>query len=396
MQSRSLALLGSTLFATALGLLALRMARQVRAESSDLTFIETDLDGVHPATRAPDSGEFPYRISESDAERVFRLERFKRIYDPDTGFRAQPSRTLEKTWEEYPGGRYVSRTNSEGLADRELDRQAHFDLRVIAAGDSHTFGLCEREETWASELERLFEGRFPGRSCEVLNTGQGGYTFFQYAGALESFLDWDPQVFLLAAFAGNDFIEVLGLSPLYGAGRNFPLAAEDAERRRAVLADKRFKAAFGQCYSTLQKFSHNPEWIEPAIARSLDAVAHIARRCAERDVLFVTAVIPLPCCLEWRARPELFAELDAGLDLPADSCAVAGELVDRFCAGLAELGVEYIDLRGPLNEQPEPPFWERDLHLDLDGHELVAREFWGRIEDRLAGLLGGAGADAAR
>lgn len=378
MLHRLLALLASTLVGLGLGLLLLRWARP---EPELLSFHEADVEALArdreealASDREPGSSAFPYRLSEAEAERLFGLEAYKRTYDPLVGFRMEPERVLEKTWEEYPGGAYVSRTSSEGLADRELDRAAHFDLRVLAAGDSHTFGLCEVEETWCSELERGLAGSFPGRSFEVLNTGQSSYTFYQYLGMLEAYLDWDPEVFVMAVFAGNDFAELLGLAPIFGEGEPRTLPPRRRELQREALAERDYKPAMGQCYNTILKFTTRPEWIAPALECSLGVVRRIQEICDRRGMLFVTVVIPLPCCLSWEPEPEAFETLERGLRIRGDGCAVANELIDGFLAGLDELGVQRVDLRPAMAELDEPPFWERDLHLDLAGHELVARE----------------------
>ena len=360
-----------------------------------LIFHEPDIDAIaheRAATYAPgevtgvptavtDPATLRYYLTEDHAVRLYGLRpKDQRRYDPWCGYSARPGRYRKTTWEEHPDGFWYSQTNSEGLTDRDLDREAEFDLKVLAGGDSHSFGLCNIDENWASQLEVQLGERWPERSFEVLNTSQGGFTFYNYVGMLEKYLDWDPDVFVLGVFAGNDFSELLGMAHVFGEGERPRLGPEPSERRR--YASKNIsRSAMGQCFSSVFTFHTKPEWIDIAMERSLDLIGQMKEICDRRDMLFVVVVIPAPCEFEWGEPFPEFEEMRKYLQLSAEDCAVADRMVDRFFSELSELGVVTVDLRDRFAAQPEPPYWRKDLHINILGHRLLAEEVLPAVAD---------------
>jgi lysophospholipase L1-like esterase len=78
---------------------------------------------------------------------------------------------------ETPIGFTVS-TNHEGLRGPEIPA-AKRGLRILALGDSTTFGLgVEEDQTWPAVLQRLLQDGLPG-GVEVINAGVPGYTAYQ-------------------------------------------------------------------------------------------------------------------------------------------------------------------------------------------------------------------------
>jgi len=330
---------------------------------------------VHPPL--PVAEERRYFLSEEHVERLYgvgRLPRDNRIYDPWVAYVSRPGRNRESEWDEHPDGVWYSRTNEEGLADRPFDRALPRDFKVVAAGDSHTFGICNVEENWANQLEALLTARWPGRTVEVLNTGQGGYSFYNYIGALEKYLVWEPDAFVLAIYAGNDFSELLGPAAIFGETEQpLRLSKEESDRRRHA-SEEISQYASGQCFNNLIAFQAHPEWIGPALELSLGLVAQMQEICAAWDMLFVVAVIPAPCDLQWPEPIAAFRAEQDYLQIPDEGLGVTDRMVDRLLDGLRELGIPSVDLRPRFEAQPEPPYWRRDLHLDVDGHRLLAEE----------------------
>lgn len=91
-------------------------------------------------------------------------------------------------------------TNQEGLRGPEVGPKPPGGIRILAIGDSFTFGVgAQQEETWPAWLERRM------RNAQVLNAGAPGFGvpdevawFEQYGGAL------DPDVVVVAVFLAND------------------------------------------------------------------------------------------------------------------------------------------------------------------------------------------------
>ena len=46
----------------------------------------------------------------------------------------------------------------------------------------------------------------------------------------------------------------------------------------------------------------------------------------------------------------------------------------RFLRAVSDLGVETVDLRAAFRGATELLYWKRDHHINLAGHDLVARE----------------------
>lgn len=126
--------------------------------------------------------------------------------DAVVGFRLRANHTYTEV-----GGAEVT-TNSRGFRDDELpEPRPSGGLRILALGDSSTFGYgVRREETYPARLERALAGRFPGRAIEVLNAGTPGWSSGNGAAFLASEgLSWKPDI-VLVSFGYN---EQLGSGP---------------------------------------------------------------------------------------------------------------------------------------------------------------------------------------
>jgi len=128
------------------------------------------------------------------------------VQDAMTGFRLRSDNTYTEV-----GGAEVT-TNSRGFRDEEVpDPRPPGGLRIIALGDSSTFGYgVRREEAYPQRLERALAKRFPGRVVEVLNAGTPGWSSGNGVAFLVSEgLSWKPDV-VLVSFGYN---EQLGSDP---------------------------------------------------------------------------------------------------------------------------------------------------------------------------------------
>ncbi len=95
-----------------------------------------------------------------------------KLADPDLVFRHAPS------WQTRYGDVQV-RYNERGLRDRAIADKAEHELRVLALGDSVTFGWgVPQEETFAAQLDTILGDRLD-RPVRVINGGVGGYNTVQ-------------------------------------------------------------------------------------------------------------------------------------------------------------------------------------------------------------------------
>jgi len=92
--------------------------------------------------------------------------------DRDLGYRLRPN---------VSGGAYASHvaTNSLGFRGPELMHTGTYSKRIIALGDSCTFGFgaSDNGHTYPAQLQRLFAES--GESVEIVNAGVVGYSSWQ-------------------------------------------------------------------------------------------------------------------------------------------------------------------------------------------------------------------------
>jgi len=94
--------------------------------------------------------------------------------------------------------------NAAGLRGRELTPPREGVLRVLALGDSCTFGFAATEdEAWPARLEVLLRAGL-GRDVEVFNAGVPGYSSFQGLGAAERWMSQVSPDVVLLCFGWND------------------------------------------------------------------------------------------------------------------------------------------------------------------------------------------------
>ncbi len=109
-------------------------------------------------------------------------------------------------WEKRYGNVLVT-YNERGLRDRPILPKAAEEYRILALGDSVTFGLgVDQNKTFATRLESLLQGRLH-RPVRVINSGVGGYntvqevTYFKQEG-----INLQPDLVLLT-YVPNDIEE---------------------------------------------------------------------------------------------------------------------------------------------------------------------------------------------
>jgi lysophospholipase L1-like esterase len=144
---------------------------------------------------------------------------FDAFYVPDAelGYRMRPGfrGTLRQDYE----ARFE--INALGLRDRDYGPRARDVLRILAVGDSYTFGAgVQLQETFAKQLqERLVER---GLSAEVVNAGTSGYGTLQYAALLRRLIPvYQPDAALVMVTfndPGNDVATERGIFPCLKTG----------------------------------------------------------------------------------------------------------------------------------------------------------------------------------
>jgi len=291
-------------------------------------------------------------------------------YDPWLYARPNPMHDRMMPWPEHPAGQVRMNVNAQGCReDHELSDPPR-DLRVLVAGDSHTFGVCDDTEVLTQRLEDELAARREGRSIEVLNSAAGGYSFVNYLGTWFRFREFRPQVFVVVAFAGNDFAELLGLS-LHFTGYPFP----HEESGRGLLRDAAFKrkpAIMGQGLNSIEIARQWPEERENTVRDAVYLCREMQRCARNGGAKLVVAFLPTPFLLKWPDGKLPGDEVIEGFELQPEDFQREADQCASFLAGVRAAGIEVVDLTPTFAAEPVPPYWLHDLHLSTRGHELVA------------------------
>jgi len=128
-----------------------------------------------------------------------RLERIQAMLQQDARLFWKQKPNLDVMFE---GARV--KTNQMGLRNGPIKNKSR-QIRIICLGASPTFGWgVEQNEVYAKQLEQLLQKTFTGRSIEVINAGQIGYSSFQGQRFLkDKILSLSPDI-ITVAYVIND------------------------------------------------------------------------------------------------------------------------------------------------------------------------------------------------
>jgi len=289
-------------------------------------------------------------------------------FDEYTLSRRKPNLAVNRPFPEHPDGKWVVRTNRYGMREDENPAAEPPDLRVVVAGDSHVDGVCPNAESFPNQLERLLGERRPEETIEVLNVATGGWSFYNYVGALERFLFLEPDVYVFTVYGGNDF----GALALHHYHRGEPLLFTDTEEREALAEIARGNAGRAQYWDQAAYFQSHPEEERAALEMAVDTTAEMLRIAREHGIRLIAVYLPpLPDVQADRYR-QLIAPWMAGLELDEEALGAPSRLADAWLAWCADHGVTTLDLRPAFTTADEPLYWRTDQHLDTAGHRVVA------------------------
>jgi lysophospholipase L1-like esterase len=98
----------------------------------------------------------------------------------------------------------VERVNSLGFRDREFNIEKQAAIRIVAIGDSFTYGWgVNIEDSWPKQLEQLL--RAQGLDVEILNLGKPAAGPDEYAHIAETALPLlKPDLVIMGVLAGDD------------------------------------------------------------------------------------------------------------------------------------------------------------------------------------------------
>lgn len=304
-------------------------------------------------------------------------------YDPDAIFVYHPDQSRFVPWDEHPEGGFEFATNSRSLRDAREVPEAHPDLRILLVGDSHADGLVSNDETLTALLEERLAADDPSRTVEVWNASLSGYTFYNYLGVLEKHLDLEPDVFVVAFYPGNDFLECLYYRHYFDR-TTLPEGWQNygsGEVWREV-AEQYTMAAGAQAFSQLDYFQEHPSELPLAAETARLVMDEIARTCAEHGIELHVLLVPPAIAVEPELHAATFEPIGELLGIGPAELADLERLSDDLLAHLDAAGVPTIDGREALAGRSEPLYWLLDHHLNVAGHAALAEALYAALTSR--------------
>jgi len=311
-------------------------------------------------------------------------DRFRR--DPQSLLAFRPDHGEYLPWPEHPDGGFWLRTNNLGLRRDAPTLATKRGPRVLITGDSHTAGLVNNAETFASLLEDALRAARGEPELEVLDAGVAYTGPTAYHGMLRKHLDLAPDVCVAVVFCGNDFWDELHAGYLLDGWS--PPVGSRSYRGPLERAAERWSGPLGQGYNQLYRWKHFPWEPARALERTLAALRAMHARCVDDGVAFLAALLPTKAQVE----P---ADDAAALEALARELGLAPEDLDaNRRMGLALLeelraeGIDCIDLLPGLSRVEPPLYWRSDHHLAVRGHAAVGALLEAPVGDLLARSTG--------
>ncbi len=301
------------------------------------------------------------------------------------------------------------RINEAGLRGPELAARSEDRLRVLAIGDSFTFGVgVEDSETFVAVLAEELNGA--SIVAEGLNAGTPAFGVPDAMLWLRRHgLELDPDVVVLAVFLGNDLIdaspdreEILVVDGLLVPGesprgvkawlfRNSQLyVAVKGLMELSAMRPLRSKLGLGEPWTQrvlreeLDVYRRGArERFAEAVAATEGALSELAVLAAEHDFEPVVLMIPS----EVQVDPERWAAAVKTLELdPADydprlPTRIFREMLARHAIPVVEPAQELAArIRGGENL-----YYRLDRHWTAGGHRLAAEKLAEALRPRLVG-----------
>lgn len=338
-----------------------------------------DLSGEHLAPRTP--AEWAYFLSRDEARVMYQIDPGSTVYDPWSCVRRIGGYDEAYRWPEHPAGGFRMRANSLGLREDHELADPPAEQRVLVVGDSHADGLCANDETFANRLEAALARR-SGRTTEVLNAASGGHTVINYFGTWLRLRDFRPRVLVVAVFGGNDFSNLL-MPFLTLTGRDCPPSSAERIVRR-TRAMKHSAPVFCQGQEQIETARSIPRLMIEVARESARMCAEIGRSARVVGTEVVVLYLPSPFEIGAQCATQIEREVADLMELSGDDFTFAESLTRTFLDECAAEGVRVVDLRPAFSAEPRKPYWARDLHLDLRGHELAAQALLPVVEPLLA------------
>jgi lysophospholipase L1-like esterase len=288
---------------------------------------------------------------------------------------------------DYPGGKFVVRTNNLGMREDDDVLAAKPGTRVLILGDSQTAGMVPNHESFANVLEASL-GEQSSQVIEILNAGAGGSNPYSYLGMLEHFEELQSDLTLVVVFGGNDFSPMMPLQRYFHrrpAPKFEPISLQVMRRTIADLA-----SAMPHELGQAAYFMNNPDDIGICIDTLAAITLEAEQVCRRTGTHLAFAYIPGAFTTQARFIEQPLQEALDAVGLLSSALDVSHRIADAWLGFLAERKIPCLDLRDLFRHADEFLFWRSDLHLTVTGNQLIAetlQPFVTELLDELAAAV---------
>ena len=319
-------------------------------------------DAVREIVREP--------IDEATAKTLFPSIKLGDVFDPALYYRRPSNESRRYRLDEYPDGGFTKRTNSLGMREDSEPLATRPDWRVLVAGASNVECVCDNASSATNLIEAMLQKRMPGKTVEALNTGCGGYSFYNDLAVLERYRELHPDVFVLVAYGGNDFLGCVRLQRYFNH-RGVP---NDGPRHNTGLeqAEKFTRELAGTEIGQVVYFLNNPDDVEIAARTLCDLTAAMERICRADGIRFVCAYLPPPLSGQPQLLGDVRETVMGSMRLTVEDLAISDRLADRWIDCLERLEIAHVDLRAKFRKSRKRLYWTTDTHVNLDGQKAIA------------------------
>jgi hypothetical protein len=276
-------------------------------------------------------------------------------------------------WPEHPDGQFDMVTNNLGFREDNptKEQKAQNVKRILITGDSHIDGVLSNKDSYPNVLEALMNAS-DEEQVEVINAGNGFYSFKNYYGLLEKYKYLKPDVYIVTVYLGNDFIENLIYEEDNLEFFRSPLYAYYRMKKKFI----RMRTGLENSQHTNQAvfFSTYPSKIDETVSLSGDYLSKIKSICDNNDIDLEVVILPSSLEVDSSVR-ERFKK--AGWDKSTLGSNI--EIKNRFIEVIKSKKISFFDLSNEFSSSDQKLYWDTDSHLNISGHKLAAQLILERI-----------------
>lgn len=292
--------------------------------------------------------------------------------DSLTGHFHKPHVIREFEWKEHLSGKIIMKTNNVGLrsdTDTEIIKTENL-FRVLITGDSHIDGVLNNNESIAYSLEYGLNYLYPARKHEALNAGNGYFGPQNYLGAYNKFQNYNPDVFVVIIYTGNDFLDAIRIEAENGR-LNVP-DRPNGYYDKLWEIDELYTGFTGQQLNQLKFFETYPDFTDTALIITQQSLLKIKKLCKRNHTSFLVVLLPTKIDTEPQTDKSRIDEVFEIMGFNASHLQKNREMVLSLAEWLEQNDVTYIDLGESFKKSDGELFWQADYHINVAGHKAIA------------------------